>query len=250
MGCPSRPIRTDGTASTARGAVIGQADSCTLPPWAWCSAGSLPAARQQLGLHGGVIATEFPFEREEVEPEHVEGRHPGGEEAHQPEQRVAVEGLTENFVLAPETGQGGDAADGDAADEEGDGGDGHFLAQATHQTHVLGQHGLVAHHLFHGVDHGAGAQEQHRLEEGMGHQVEDAGDGGSTAHGQHHVTELGHGAVGQALLQIHLGEGDRCSQEAGDRSHHGDHGLHDRELGIEGIQTCDQEHPAATIVAA
>ena len=100
----------------------------------------------------------------------------------------------------------------------------------------------MAHHLFHGVDHGAGAQEQHRLEEGMGHQVEDAGDGGSTAHGQHHVTELGHGAVGQALLQIHLGEGDRCSQEAGNRSHHSDHGLHHRELGVERIQSCDQEH--------
>ena len=115
----------------------------------------LASGGQQLGLHGGVIAAELPFKGEEVEPEHVEGRHPRRQEAHHPEQWVAVEGLAKNFVLAPEAGQGRNATDGDAADEEGDRGDGHLFAQAAHQAHVLGKNGLVAHYLLHGVDDGA-----------------------------------------------------------------------------------------------
>ena len=110
---------------------------------------------EKLGLHGGVVAAELPFKGEEIEAEHVKGRHPCCQEAHHPEQRVAVEGLTKNFVLAPEAGQGWNATDGDAADEEGDRGDGHLFAQAAHQAHVLGKNGLVAHHLLHGVDDGA-----------------------------------------------------------------------------------------------
>ena len=77
----------------------------------------------------------------------------------------------------------------------------------------------------------------------MGHQVEDAGDRGAATHRQHHVTELGDGAVGQTLLEIHLGEGNGGPQEAGDRANDGDHGLNDGELGVEGIEAGDQEHP-------
>ena len=77
----------------------------------------------------------------------------------------------------------------------------------------------------------------------MGHQVEDAGDRGTTAHRQHHVAELGDGAVSQTLLEVHLGEGDGGPQEAGDRADDGDHRLNDGELGVEGIEAGDQEHP-------
>ena len=66
-----------------------------------------------------------------------------------------MEGLAEDFVLAPEACQGGDAGDGDAANQEGAGGDRHITAQSPHQAHVLGQHGLMAHHLLHGMDHRA-----------------------------------------------------------------------------------------------
>ena len=77
----------------------------------------------------------------------------------------------------------------------------------------------------------------------MGHQVEDAGDRGTATHRQHHVAELGDGAVGQTLLEVHLGEGDGSPQEAGDRANDGDHGLNDGELGVEGIESGNQEHP-------
>ena len=112
----------------------------------------LACCRQQLGLHGRVVAAELTFKGEEIQAEHVEGGHPGGEEAHQPEDGEAVEGLAENFVLAPEPCQGGDAADRDTANEEGDGRHRHLLAQTTHQPHVLGKDRFVADHLFHGMD--------------------------------------------------------------------------------------------------
>ena len=100
----------------------------------------------------------------------------------------------------------------------------------------------MAHHLFHGVDHRAGSQKQHRLEEGVGHQVEHAGHRSAAAHGQHHVTQLGNGAVGQTLLEIHLGESNRGPQHQGDGSHHGDRGLHSREGFVNGLQPGHQEH--------
>ena len=72
---------------------------------------SLAGGRHQLGLHGFVGAAETSFKGEEVQPEHVEGGHAGGEETGHPEDRKAAEGLAQDFVLAPETGQGRDATD-------------------------------------------------------------------------------------------------------------------------------------------
>jgi len=180
---------------------MGMGGMVAMPVLALVFCAAFAGGGQELCLDGLVGAAEVPLEGEEVEPEHVEGGHAGRDEAHRPEQGIGVEGLAEDLVLAPEAGQGRDAGDGDAADQEGAAGDGHPAAQASHQAHVLGEHRLVAHHLFHGVDHRAGAEEQHRLEEGVGHQVEHAGHRGAAAHGQHHVTELAHGAVGQTLLQ-------------------------------------------------
>ena len=77
----------------------------------------------------------------------------------------------------------------------------------------------------------------------MGDQVEQSRYGGPAAHGEHHVAELGHRAVGQPLLQVHLREGDGCAQETGDRADHSDHGLNDRELAVERVETGHQEHP-------
>ena len=100
----------------------------------------------------------------------------------------------------------------------------------------------MTHHLFHGVDHGTGPEEEHCLEKGMGDKVKNAGHRGSTPHRQHHVTQLGHRAVCQSLLEVHLGESDRRTQEAGDRADDSNHGLNNRKLGIEWIQPGHQEH--------
>ena len=99
----------------------------------------------------------------------------------------------------------------------------------------------MADHLFHGVDHGAGAQEEHRLEEGMGDQVEHARHRGPATHGQHHVAELADGAVGQTFLEVHLGEGNRGPQEQGDGSNDGHDDLHFREGHIDGLEAGHQK---------
>ena len=106
-------------------------------------------------LEGGVVASEAALKGEEVQAEHVEGRHAGCQEADRPKQGIGVEGLAKDLVFAPETGQRGNTTDGDATNEEGDRGDRHFLAQAAHQSHVLGEHRFMAHHIFHGVDDGS-----------------------------------------------------------------------------------------------
>ena len=57
---------------------------------------------KQVCLKGFVVSAEWPFKCEELEAEHVEGRHPCCQKAHNPEQWEGCECLSKNFVLAPE----------------------------------------------------------------------------------------------------------------------------------------------------
>ncbi len=61
---------------------------------------------------------------------------------------------------------------------------------------------------MHGHDHGAGAEEQQRLEEGVGEQVEHADRIGAHAHGDEHVAELRAGRIGDDALDVVLHEPD------------------------------------------
>ena len=65
------------------------------------------------------------------------------------------------------------------------------------------------------VDGRAGAEEEQRLEEGVGHHQEDGRLVGPASDGQEHVPELGHGRVGQHLLDVLLGAGDGGGHECG-----------------------------------
>jgi hypothetical protein len=71
---------------------------------------------------------------------------------------------------------------------------------------------------MHGVDDGAGAQEQQRLEEGVGEEVEDAGRVGADAAGHEHVAELRAGRVGDHALDVVLHEADGGGEEGGHRA--------------------------------
>ncbi len=77
---------------------------------------------------------------------------------------------------------GGDAGDGEDAHRHGPEGAGDALAEAAHLAHVL----LAGE----GVDDGAGGEEEERLEEGVGEEVEDTGGVGSNSAGEEHVAEL------------------------------------------------------------
>ncbi len=114
--------------------------------------------------------------------------------------------------------------------------------QAAHLPHVL----LVVH----GVDHRAGAEEQQRLEEGVGEQVEHAGLVGADAAGDEHVAELRAGRIGDDALDVVLHQADGRREERGDRAderrrtrRHG-RVLEDRR------QPATMNTPAVTMVAA
>ena len=81
------------------------------------------------------------------------------------------------------------------------------------------------------VDHAAGAQEQERLEEGVGREVEDPGRIRAAPHAQEHVAELRDGGVREHLLDVPLLQPDRGGEQRGERSRAGDDGARDRGQG-------------------
>ena len=122
----------------------------------------------------------------------------------------------QNLVLGEEAGEGRDAGDGERRGPHQRPRDGHVLLQAAHVAHVL-RVLVVARVVIrrvHGVDHGARAEEQQRLEERVRHQVKDAGDVRAGAHAHEHVAELGHGGIREHLLDVPLLEADRRREES------------------------------------
>ena len=78
------------------------------------------------------------------------------------------------------------------------------------------------------MDHGAGAKEQQRLEEGMGEEMEDAGAVGADALGHEHVAELRAGRIGDDALDVVLHEADGRGEEGGGGADDGDDAERDR----------------------
>jgi hypothetical protein len=70
-----------------------------------------------------------------------------------------------------------------------------------------------------GQDHGARAQEEQGLEEGMRAQMKQGRCVAPTSRRQQHVAELAHGRVGEHLLDVGLVDGDRGGEERGQGSH-------------------------------
>ena len=92
------------------------------------------------------------------------------------------EGLPEDLVLGEEAAGPGEAGDGPGGDQVGPGGDRHELLQPAHLPHVL----LVVA----AEDHGARAEEEAGLEEGVRQQVEDPDPVGADADAHEHEAEL------------------------------------------------------------
>ena len=111
----------------------------------------LAGCRQQLRLHGRVIAAELPFKGEEVQAEHVEGGHACREETHQPEDREAVEAWPKSSLLQKPASGGIPLMAMQPMKVMAVTG---IPPQAAHQPHVLGEHRFVTHHLLHRMDHG------------------------------------------------------------------------------------------------
>ncbi len=106
--------------------------------------------------------------RQKNKAEHVKSRQAGGNEADDPNKRVAVgPSGPENFVFAEKAREREDAADGERRDQHRPECNRRVLAQSAHAHQIL--------FSAHRVDHASGSEEKQRLKKRMCHQVKNAG---------------------------------------------------------------------------
>ena len=183
-------------------------------------------------------AAEAAAEGERVEPEHVEGGERRGGDADRP-QRAAVAAhpvrRPQDLVLREEAGEERDAGDREAAHQHGHVRPGQQLAQPAHLAQVL----LAGER----VDQRARAEEQERLEERVGEDVEDARAERADPAGQEHVAELAHGRVGEHALDVGLDEGDRGGEKRRRRADHRDHQHRVRSVRVDRRRAGDHVDP-------
>ncbi len=120
---------------------------------------------------------------------------------------LADEGRLDDGVLGEIAGGEREAGKRQRADDHDDVSERDAVLEAAHGANVL----LV----MHGVDHGAGAEEQQRLEEGVREQMEHADRIGPDAHGDEHVAELRAGRIGDDALDVVLHQADGRREQRG-----------------------------------
>ena len=152
-----------------------------------------------------VMVVRLAVEGHEDQPPGIERGQRRGDDRHDEavaRRRVPVTrvGRLDDRVLGEKAGGEGKAGERQRADHHHRVGERDFPPQPAHVAHVL----LVVH----GEDHRAGAEEQQRLEEGVGEQVEHADRIGADAHGDEHVAELRAGRIGDDPLDVVLHEAD------------------------------------------
>jgi len=143
------------------------------------------------------------IEGQEDKPEHVEGgkqRRQQAEGIKNGAARLALKCGEEDGILGEETCKEGNAGDGECGHQHGPVRPADLLAQTAHAAHVL----LAAH----GVNHAACCKEEKRLEERMGHQVENARGECANAAREKHVAQLADRRVRENFLNIRLHQAD------------------------------------------
>ena len=150
-------------------------------------------------------------EDDEHHPEHVEGREERGDGQHGERDRQATDpDAGENLLLREEAAEERDARERQRADQEHDEGLGHHPAQAAHGEDVVGADG---------VDHRARRQEEQRLEDAVGQEVQEAGGREARADRRHHEAELRDGGVREHPLDVTLRAGEHGGEERGESAH-------------------------------
>ena len=135
-------------------------------------------------------------ERDVVKAEHVKRRQCRNRHREHEQADAVLDGRGENRVLAEEPAERRHAAQRQRADEKGPVRDGQFFLQSAHVPNVL----LVMQR----VNHRAGAEEKHRLEERVRREVKHRRRGRVDADREHHVAELRERRVGEDALDVIL----------------------------------------------
>src|SRR5262249_23541912 len=133
------------------------------------------------------ISAAVPDESQKKKPEHIESSQARSDEANDPEEEEAVEGLAKDFVLAEEAGERKNSGDGQGGDPESPGGGGDPGPEAAHFLDVL--------FAGHRVNYAAGAEEQQGFEESVRHEMENARSKGADTEREEHVAKLGDGRI-------------------------------------------------------
>ena len=164
---------------------------------------------------GGLVRrTALAVERQKDQPEHVHGGQKRRDNCDEPQQAMAADERPEqDLVLAEETGQQGHARNRKRADEERPVRDRELALEPAHAAKIL-----LASQC---VNHGAGSEEQQRLEECVRVEMKDPGAECADAHRQEHVAELGDGRIREDPLDVRLnqadGSGEDCGRDTDDR---------------------------------
>ena len=116
-----------------------------------------------------------------------------------------AERFVQNLVLAEEAGETRYAGNRKRSDEERPVRDGQVALESAHVADVL----LAVHR----VNHGARSQEQQRLEERVGIEVEDTCAEGTHAHREEHQAELRDRGIRQDALDVVLDQADRARHQ-------------------------------------
>ena len=113
-------------------------------------------------------------------------------------------------VLREEAGEEREGREREAAGEEAAERERQSFAEAAHVVERL----VAAHRR----DHRAGGHKEQRLEEGVGHHVEEAADVGGGADAHNHVTDLRHRRVGDHALEVGHHEADAAGYQQRQRT--------------------------------
>ncbi len=182
----------------------------------------------------GLAAPVAAEESDEYQPEDIHGSEEGGYQAEDVHPFFVVPGGGQYLVLAPEAREGGYPRYRQPAYGKGGECPGHRLCQPPHAPDVVCARGVVD---------AARAQEEERLEEGVGEQVEHCRGHSPDTQGKHHEPQLTDGGIGQHALDVGHHQAHGGCKQGGAGPDVGD-GVHRRSGGLEdGEHAGHQEHP-------
>ena len=175
---------------------------------------------QAFHFDGVVMPPAFAEKHHEEQAEGVNPREKGADDPAEPKPQPLsfdFERGDQDLVLAEIAGSVGEGRQREAADEKTQESDRKLFALRPHAEDVL--------FVMQAENDRAGAEEEQRLEEGVGHQVENRSRPGADAEAEKHVADLGYRRIRENPLDVVLGHGGESRHQQGDQPDPGDEQL-------------------------